>query len=329
MFKRKKYFGIIAPDYKDIRDYKLSSIQKSEEILPNNFILIGDMPSIQSQYWGSCTSHAVDGVKEYQEKIEYGKELKLSNRFIYYNTKVISGLWNDQGDYIRNALKAVQTYGVPTEEEFPDTRDGSWTNYMKKKPSGANYEQALIHKSGNYFRVDNNINAFKQACYINQTPLVTGMLWHKNYKPDNTGLLQLPDLTQPAGGHAISYVGWTIGKEWFRNSWGTNHGKDGYFYIPTSEFSNHIFWDAWVLLDLPNIVADNKIGFVAQKYIDLEHKFSPGQTVKPTTRVLNMRLTPNGDIVDKFLESDSAVIIDDPLNGILKDGYRWWKIKKN
>ena len=113
-FSREYPVGLLAPDPIDIRDYQLAELQEAVD-LPEEFDLRSQMTPISSQFYGTCTSHAVDGVKEFQEKED------LSQRFIYYNTKKISGLWNIQGDYLRNALKAVCNYGVCLEKTFPDS----------------------------------------------------------------------------------------------------------------------------------------------------------------------------------------------------------------
>lgn len=251
LFYKHKVGGLLGPDPKDERDLLASVLLPTAETLPDSFNLIDKMTSIQSQFYGSCTSHSVDGVKEYQETLEEGSEIKLANRFIYHNTKVLSGLWDNEGDYLRTAVKAVEKYGVPLEYEFIDTPEASWKQYVTKKPSDEVYLKALKYKAKGYLRVDNNLEAFKNALYQNKTPVACGMSWFKSMnKPDADGKISLPSGT--SGGHAISFVGWDGNKNWFRNSWGTNWGLNGYFYILTNEFSKYDFWDGWILFDLPN-----------------------------------------------------------------------------
>ena len=251
LFHKNKAGGLLGQDPKDERDLLASSFLPTVDVLPESFNLIDKMTSIQVQFYGSCTSHSVDGVKEYQETLEEGLEVKLANRFIYHNTKVLSGLWNEEGDYLRNAIKAVEKYGVPFEFDFPDVPENTWNQYATKKPSNEVYLKALRYKAKGYLRVDNNLEAFKNALYQNKTPVACGMEWFKSMnKPDADGKLPLPSGT--SGGHAISFVGWDGDKNWFRNSWGKNWGLNGYFYILTNEFTSHNFWDGWILFDLPN-----------------------------------------------------------------------------
>ena len=264
----KKYkTGLLGPDPKDERDLLASNFlpEKDVDELPRIYNLRPQMTAIQHQLYGSCTSHSVDGVAEYLNKKEIGKEEKLANRFIYHNTKIISGLWNDEGDYLRNAVKSYNTYGVPLEIDFPDTLDTPWKTYVEKKPSQEVYDKALEYKSNGYLRVDNNLQAFKNAVYQNKTPVAMGMNWYKDYRPDKTGRLPLPG--GKSSGHAISYIGWEEDKEWFRNSWGTNWGNNGYFYIPTNEFTSHTFWYGWIVYDLPNDW-QSEVKSMHQRFID-------------------------------------------------------------
>jgi len=266
--------GLLGPDEKDERDLLATQFlpQKEVEELPKSFNLMSQMTAIQIQFYGSCTSHSIDGIAEYLEKKETGQETKLANRFIYHNTKVISGLWNDEGDYLKNGVKSYVEYGVPLESDFPDTQDVPWSTYVSKKPSQEVYDKALKYKAEGYLKVDPNLQAFRNSLYQNKTPVALGMNWYKSYKPDKTGRLPLPEGN--AEGHAISYVGWEEdNKDWFRNSWGTSWGNNGYFYIPTNEFTSHSFWNGWILYDLPNDW-QNKVKSMHQRYIkDKEQYF--------------------------------------------------------
>lgn len=276
IIKNKHKTGLLGPDPKDERDLLATNFlpQKEIEELPVSFNLRDQMTSVQTQFYGSCTSHSVDGVAEFLNKKEVGEEEKLANRFIYHNTKVISGLWNDEGDYLRNAVKSHNQYGVPLEEDFPDVPDTPWKTYVEKKPSDDVYAKALKYKSNGYLRVDNNLQAFRSNLHENKTPVALGMNWYKSYKPDKTGRLPLP--SGDAEGHAISFIGWEEDKNWFRNSWGISWGNNGYFYILTNEFTSHNFWPGWILYDLPNDW-QSKVKSMHQRYKkDKEQYFKDG-----------------------------------------------------
>ena len=124
MFRKKyKYtFGVLSKDPTDIRDYQLANIQALVK-LPEEFDLRDKMSPVGRQNYGSCTSWGATAVKEYLDNKEYGKVINLSEKFVYHNTKKISGLWNNQGDYVRNALKSICDYGAPLLEDYPDIRE--------------------------------------------------------------------------------------------------------------------------------------------------------------------------------------------------------------
>ena len=314
-FKKKEQLGLLAPDPTDIRDYLLADIQADVE-LPAVFDLRKDMLSIQRQFWGTCTAHAVDGVKEYQE------QAKLSQRFIYYNMKKISQLYGIQGDYIRNALKSVVEYGTCLEADFPDSQDGTWKKYLEKEPSIKNYEDAEVFKGASYFRVARGINSFKQAIFQNKIPVATGMMWFKSYRnPEFDGKLPLPK--DSLGGHAISCVGWDTRNMWFRNSHGTSYGKDGYFYIPYLEFVKHQIWDAWVLLDVKEKFLSGYCATNFLKKVEIE-KFNVGDKATVTVPKLNLRDNPNGFKVGMLVRSQEVEILEKETIG---NKYRWAKIK--
>lgn len=325
-FQKRRELGVIAPDPKDIRDYQLAEVQPEIVKLPEEFDLRDKMTSVQRQFWGTCTSHAVDGLKEFLDKREYGKEIKLSQRFIYYNTKKISGLWSIQGDYVRNALKSVVKYGACLEKTFPDKRMLTWQEYVNKEPSEQAYKEAEKYKGKTYWAVGRTLEDFRQAIYQQKAPVVFSMMWYGSYyRPAKDGRLALPD--KKRGGHALACVGWEREKLWVRNSHGVGWGLNGYFYIPFEEFQKHDIWNAYVLLDLER--PENLTGWVAGKYLDKVLKFSSGDLVKINGDGLRLRETPgtSSKILASLKMNQEAVIIEDKDNGTRVNNYRWFKIK--
>jgi len=320
-WQKRDLTGLIAPDYHDPRDFQLSAIQEAV-VLPESFDLRDKMSPIGYQNYGSCTSWAGCGVKEYWDGKEYKKIIDLSEKFNYHNIKKLSGLWSIQGDYLRNSLKAICQFGVCLEESHPDTKDSSWEEYVKKEPTENAYEEAKKYKGKTYWSVGRTLEEVRQAVFQNTCPVATGMMWYSSYNPDKTGRLPLPSGSK-VGGHAISCVGWTKDKLWFRNSWGTSFGADGYFYIPFDEFVKHDLWDFWVMLDL-DAPQEMLEGWVAIKYLRQMEGFKKGTKVSPICN-LNLRSNPAGSKIVTLKKQQLCEIVSDER--ILKDNYHWQKVK--
>lgn len=324
-FKRnKEQLGCLGPDPWDGRDFLLSTIQPEIVALPDVFELIGRMTSVQKQYYGSCTSHMADGLKEFLDSREYHKKIKLSQRFIYHNTKKISGLWNIQGDYLRNALLSVCKYGAPLEQTYPDIPKNNWEEYVKEEPSLEAYEEAKKYIGDTCWSVGKTLENFRQAIFQQKAPVGFGMMWYESYrKITSDGKLPLPG-GKELGGHAIDAVDWINEKLRIRNSWGSNWGNNGYFYIPFNEFSKHTIWDAWVLTDIKK--PEEITGWCAERYLkELSLRFHRGDIITPICN-LNLREKPTTSsrkII--LLKPDQELEV---IEGNVQGGnYKWWKVR--
>ena len=213
-------------DKLDPQQYLLGDIQGTEDKTPNEFMdLMKKMSPVFRQNWGSCTSaSSVNGIKEFQE------QKNLSEYFNYVNSKKISGNYNQQGEYIVNALKAICNYGVCEQSLFPDIKGDSWIDYVKKEPSKEAYENALKYKGKTYWRVDMGIDNFKNAIYKNKVPVVFAMKWFASYnRCPQSGILPPPD--RLVGRHSVCGVGYDKDGLWVKNSFGERWGNNGYFKI--------------------------------------------------------------------------------------------------
>ena len=319
MFCKKPKLGLIAPDYKDERDFQLASIQPQKVSVPDEFDLRDKMGQVGLQHWGSCSSWGSTALAEYWNKQEYHKDINLSEKFVYHNIKKISGLWDNEGDYGRNGLKALCQFGAPLLEDYPNDREKNWQEYAQKEPSQEVYNKALEYKGKSYWRVGRTLDDFLQAQFQNQCPVMFGMAWYQSYygiKSD--GKLPLP-FGKRYGGHLVSTAGWEREKLWVKNSHGENWGNNGYFYIPFSEFSKQDIWDAWVLTDAePEQPIE---GWVALQY--LQRLLQVGDLVSPTTS-LNIRETPGGNKIKTLSIKDIGEITEN----IVKQGnYDWIKLR--
>lgn len=324
LFKRNKYpLGLIGEDPEDSRDYNLLEIQPKTIKLPDTFSLTGKMTSIQKQNWGSCTSHMADGLKEFLDTQEYRREIKLSQKFIYYNTKKISGLWNTQGDFLRNALKSVCRYGACLETTFPDIKKNSWEEYVHEEPPIEAYKEAEEYKGKTYWSVGKTLENFRQTICQQKAPIGFGMMWYEGYKKiTSDGKLPLPS-GKKISGHAICAVDWTNEKLKIRNSWGSKWSDKGYFYIPFNEFDKHEIWNAWVLTDVKK--PEKLIGYVAGKYLKrMSSDFQSGDIVTPIANLnLRERPTTNSNKLALLKPNQKLEILKDGIQG---GNYKWYQV---
>lgn len=245
-------FGLLAPDPKDERDILLKNVVSLKTDYPE-IIDVDKYTIISHQHYGSCTSHSSSGSDENQESQEYGKQVNLASKFVYLKTKQISGLWNNEGDYLRNGIKSLEKFGVPFEKDFPDERMSNWNEYVHTLIPKEIEEKALVHKIKGYARVGNRLEDFMSGMWTTKSPVPTGMMWYESYKVGKDGYLP-PANGKEVGGHAIraSIINFKEEKVWFPNSWSKNWGCNGYFYIPFKEWDKHKIWDCWSIYPLDN-----------------------------------------------------------------------------
>jgi len=260
--------GLLNPDPIDKRDISLSEIVPLQVDYPE-VIDMDKFTIISNQFYGTCTSHGSTGADECQEGQEYGVKTKLSNKFVYLKTKEISQLYNDEGDYLRNALKALEHFGVSLDSDFPDEKMNNWAEYIRTPIPTELNGKALKHKIKGYARIGKTIDDFIKGMWTAKSPVPTGMAWYQSYNNVRSDGYLPPASGKQVGGHAFrgSIVDFKEEKVWFPNSWGPNWGRNGYFYIPFKEWSQHQIWDCWVIYPLPNDWRD-KIKNMYTRYID-------------------------------------------------------------
>jgi len=71
-----------------------------------------------------------------------------------------------------------------------------------------------------------------------------------------TGIMPYPNTKREKllGGHAVLLVGYNKTKKVFivRNSWGTNWGDNGYFYMPFDVVNPNMSSDYWIIKSVNN-----------------------------------------------------------------------------
>ena len=240
-----------VPDKLDSRDYKYQLTTKSS---PNSVDLRSYCSPIENQgSLGSCTGQAIAGAIELINK-RSGKPTDVSRLFIYYYERLLLGTVNyDSGAYIRDGIKATNHYGASLESLWPhDIRK------FKQEPITEAKNDAQNRKVTRYERVT-NFNGCIDAL-TNGYPVIMGFHVYQSFMSNSvarTGNMPYPNTKRERllGGHAVLLVGYDKRKKVFiaRNSWGTNWGIKGYFYMPFDMvIKPNMSSDYWIIKSVNN-----------------------------------------------------------------------------
>ena len=230
----KRKYGWIK-DKKDRRDIKFTSVRIPLKVreLPPKVDLRSGCPDLYDQgTLGSCTANAIGAAHQFEQIKQNDKDSFIPSRlFIYYNERVMEDTVDeDAGAMIRDGLKTVAKEGVCPETDWPYI-----ISKFTKKPPTAAYTHALAHQVTSYSSIDCDILQMK-TCLADGYPFVFGFLVFENFESAEvakTGIMSMP-IGRQMGGHAVMCVGYDDTKKVFiiRNSWGSNWGDKGYFYMP-------------------------------------------------------------------------------------------------
>jgi C1A family cysteine protease len=248
--KKKRVYGWKRDEF-DHRDKKFTISAPRQ--FPKSVDISNVLPPAYDQTTvGSCTGNGVAAGMEYDQIIENKDfDTLFSRLFSYYNTRRIEGTTNeDAGGTIRDAIKAVNLYGICKESIWP---------YIESKfavqPSEEAYKEAILHKSVDYSRLDNrDINQLKACLVDDNRPFIFGFQVFEFFESDEmakTGILQLPRPGEGCqGGHCVICVGYDDEKQAFliRNSWGPDWGIKGHFWMPYRYICNpNLASDFWTI----------------------------------------------------------------------------------
>ncbi len=235
-------------DPKDTRDILMGLVLPVVPI-PVSFDFTKLMSPVRNQgSEGTCVAFAsVVGVKEFQDKKEYHKLIKLSPRFLYNLCKKFDDIPFEEGTYPRIAMKILLNYGVCHESFWP------YVPLKKSLPRKGADKDAIKFKIKAYARIKSQLE-MKRSLLVNG-PFLAGVKVYKSWFKKNvekSGFISMPKRNeQLMGGHAICIVGYDdkfrIFK--FKNSWGANWGSDGYGYLPYAYMKKYCS-DAWSATDL-------------------------------------------------------------------------------
>lgn len=235
--KKTRSFGW-KPDKPDFRDRRYKSIRPKKlkvADLPSHITLRKFMPPIIDQGdIGSCTGCSISTALMYNRmKDKEVPHFRPSDLFIYYNERVKEDtVYEDAGAEIRTGIKCVNKIGFCDEKYWPYVE-----HRFKRKPPRRAYNNARLYKAIEYFRLDNeNINELK-TCLASGFPFVFGFSCYNSLEVAdyNGGKIPMPSEDDfMNGGHAVVCCGYDDDKKLFQihNSWGTDVGDKGYYYLP-------------------------------------------------------------------------------------------------
>ena len=240
------------PDHLDHRDRWLPTLVAKVPLPPAADLRSGCPPIYNQGQLGSCTANAIAGAVDFERAKQGEAFLTPSRLFIYYNERATEGtVLHDAGAEIRDGIKSVSSLGVCLESEWPYSDNAT---QFAVKPGDQCYADALKFKALTYSRVT-QVDYFLQHCIaILGRPVVFGFSVFNEFESDevaSTGIVPMPAANEtPIGAHAVAAVGYET-RQAFRliNSWGSDWGIQGHFWLPTAYITNpNLASDFWTLL---------------------------------------------------------------------------------
>lgn len=198
---------------------------------------------------GSCTANGIGFCYQYDEmKQDNYNNFVPSRLFIYYNEREKEGtVKTDSGASVRDGIKCINILGVCDETLWPYD-----IAKFTVKPSQICYDEGKKAHAVKYHRVKHTLEQLKLAL-VHGYPVVFGFDVYESFESEEvakTGIMPYPKPTEKMlGGHCVALVGYDDSKEMFivRNSWGSEWGDKGYFYMPYSYATSKHASDFWTV----------------------------------------------------------------------------------
>lgn len=242
-------------DLPDMRDIPFSFERGIYDSIRSKVDLRDKLPPVYDQgALGSCTANALCSAFDYSRRIQSCPEFEPSRIFLYYNERKIDGtIDQDGGSYIRTGMKSINADGICKEELCPYQIET-----FKNEPSQDAYNEAQSHKSIEYRTVNHfNLRDLKSVLSL-EIPITFGFSVYNSFMDSSVwnpalDIMPMPKFNDPVvGGHAVLAVGYDDSKQavLVRNSWGTNWGDNGYFWMPYRFISSRNCADFWSIVSV-------------------------------------------------------------------------------
>lgn len=238
------------PDHRDSAFKFQAPLEVARAIPSHKDLRPQDVPIYDQGALGSCTANGTAALLHFVRKKHRQKTPAPPSRLmIYYNTREIEDtIPYDAGAEVRDALKAAAKYGACFEDLWPYDID----KFTQKPPQNCyavgQKDQAVIYRP-----VDQAAYAIK-SCLASGYPITFGFNCYPEIDSDEvakTGVLPMPKPNEKdVGGHCVVLMGYDDSGRYFivRNSWGTEWGDKGYFYMPYEYvLRNDLSSDFWMI----------------------------------------------------------------------------------
>lgn len=211
-----------------------SDYQPKMSTLPTSADLRKYFTKIKNQGGQSaCASFSLVSVFEYFMANETKTNPDLSEAFVYYNARNITGeTETDCGTTLHNVIRTMTDNGVCVEELCPYNE-----NKHSVKPDETAYSDGQKRKLVAAKNVPIDVETIKAA--INEGyPVIASFCVFDSFAKNTGGFVSLPSSKErqkeKKDYHAMVICGYSDDHGYFivRNSWGKSFGDDGYCYIP-------------------------------------------------------------------------------------------------
>ena len=251
------------PSYPDYRDRRFTVDLATLQDIPPAVDLRPQCPPIVDQgQIGSCTACALSAAVQFDRMKENDAPAFAPSRlFIYYNERLLDGdVANDAGSQLKTGMKSLASQGVCSEADWPYVPtppaylDGPFPagSPPVTQPPQSCYNEAVNYRAVTYQSVDQSLGQLRGAL-ASGYPFVFGFSVYASWYNADPLPTKIP---LPSGndslisGHALMAVGYDDSTSLFtlHNSWGTDVGDSGYFYMPYSYVTDtNLASDFWVI----------------------------------------------------------------------------------
>jgi lipoprotein NlpI len=214
---------------------------------------------------GTCVAFGTACMREFAE--EKGKDLDLSEQYLYWGAKKRDGRENKSGTWIRYAVDCLEEDGVCREDYWPYNREKGETEHQGDPPAKAKQDARRYRIAKGVPIQPTSVNDLRRclsgddsgAGRVVSFAVPVFRSWLSNPITYRTGRIPMPLRgEEDIGGHCMALVGYEDNDEYpgggffiFRNSWGPGWAAmcpygAGYGTIPYAFLADN-GWEAWTL----------------------------------------------------------------------------------